>query len=205
MRWQNAMTRAAASAAAIAVVLVGGAALAADIMLNAVNYVDKPVGKTVSVEIFNDSPINIALKEQFEAELRNQGYTVQDGAQFIVSIDTRDTSGSWTGGGSTSIIDIANQDNHTGTDSPKVRMRIFDTQRGGLLNKKQETGVTEVSPSEFRIDATVEDRSNGRRMWEGWTIMGIEGGDNTIAQHAMVAPLVSNIGKTVRDAVIPLR
>lgn len=205
MRWQNAVTRASATAATLAALLVGGVALAGDIMLNAVAYVDKPLGRTVAVEIFDDSPLNIAMKEQFERELINQGYAVEKGAQFILSIETRDESGKWSGGGSTSPIDIANSENHTGTDAPDVRVRIFDIQRGGLLNKKQEKNVTEVSPSEFRIDATLEDRSNGRRLWEAWTITKIEGTGDEATQRAMVAPIVSNIGKTIRDATIPSR
>lgn len=204
MRWRIAMTRASATAATLAAILVGGGALAADIMLNAVSYVEKPLGRTVTVEIFDDSPLNLAIKQQFETELRNQGYAVESGAQFILSIETRDMSGSWSGGGSTSPIDISNSPNHTGTDAPDVRVRIFDIQRGGLLNKKQETGVTEVSPSQFRIDASLEDRANGRRLWEAWSISNISGTDNATVQRAMVAPIVSNIGKTVRDATIPV-
>jgi hypothetical protein len=194
------------SAAALAFVCLSAAkAEANDIVLNAVSYADMPLGRTVAVEILDDSQKNLDLKKQFEDELKAAGFTLDSGARLIMTIETRDESGSWSGGGSTSLIDLANSDNHTGTDAPDVRVRIFDTQRGGILNQKREYGVTEVSPSQFRINASLEDRTNGRRIWEGWSIVNIDGTDDPALQRAMVTPIVKNIGNTVRDEKIPGR
>lgn len=203
MRWQAAFSMTIGVVACVGIAVFSGSASAQDIVLNAVAYEEHAPERTVSVEIYNDSEQNLTLKSHFEKELAAQGYTIEANARLVLSIDTRDTSGSWSGGGSTSPIDITNRDNHTGTDAPDVRVRLFDTQRGGIFNQKREYGVTEVSPSQFRIDAVLEDRTDGRRIWEAWTITNVSASDNPALQRAMVTPIVGNIGKTVRDETIP--
>lgn len=194
-------------ALSVAVVAMGTSlpVKAADIMLNAVSYADIPDKKSVAIELFNDSPRNLDLKAQFEEQLRQAGYTIDQSAQLIFSFDTRDTSGKWTGGGSSGLISLENSDNHTGTDAPRVRVSIFDTQKGGILNEGSERGITEVAPSQIRVEVTLEDRTNGRRLWEAWTVSNIGASDDPSVPKSMVGPLVQNIGKTVRDETIPSR
>lgn len=203
IRWPNVFR---SLGVAIGIAVAGATSAAAnEIVLNAVSYADMPLGRTITVEILDDSQKNLDLKKQFEEALKSKGYAIESGAQMVLTIETRDESGKWSGGGSTSPIDIANRDNHTGTDAPDVRVRIFDTQRGGILNQKRDYGVTEISPSQFRIDAFLEDRSNGRRLWEGWSVVDVDGSEDPQLQRSMVTPIVSNIGKTVRDEKIPSR
>lgn len=172
---------------------------AQQIMLNAVSYEPIPSGESVMVEIFDDSEDNKRLKKQFEDQLKSQGYTIADDARLILSFETRDTSGTWTGGGPNRLVEIGNAGNHTGTDAPDVRVNIFDNQRGGLLNPKPNKGVTQVAPSQYRVDASIEDRTNGKRLWQGWGIANIGSADDPAIQNAMVRPIVEHIGKTVRD------
>lgn len=180
-------------------VMSSAVAHAQQIMLNAVSYEPIPSGEAVMVEIFDDSDVNQRLKNRFEAQLKSQGYTITEGARLILSFETRETSGKWTGGGPNRLVEIGNAGNHTGTDAPDVRVNIFDNQRGGLLNPKPNKGVTQVAPSQYRIDASLEDRSNGKRLWQGWSIAAVGGADDPAVQNAMVKPIVEHIGKTVRD------
>ena len=191
-------------ALAICATLYAPASHAADIALNAVSYFDLPQGKSVTVETFDDSDSTVQLQKHFTTELVAQGYTVIDNARLILSFVTRDTSGTWSGGGPNRLIEFKNSDDHTGTEAPDVRLNIYDNRRGGILNPKRDTGITEVAPSQYRIEAAIEDRSNGRRLWEGWSVADIGASDDPALLVAMVKPIVGSIGMTVRDQKIPL-
>ncbi len=179
-------------------------ARAQNITVNAVSYSEIPANASVTVETFNDSAQNMALKKRFETELAAQGYDVTPNGRLILSFDVSDQSGTWTGGGPNRLIELKNSDDHTGTDAPNVRLNIFDSNRGGLLNPKRDPGITQVAPSELRIDATIEDRDNGRRLWQGWTTANISAANDAVLQRALVKPIIDNIGNTVRDDKIPL-
>jgi len=175
-------------------------ARAQGVELNAVSYADIPRGEAITVETFDDAKEIVKLKKLFEEELRAEGYTVSDNARLILSFEARDESGKWTGGGPNRLIELRNSQNHTGDNAPDVRVSIFDSQRGGLLNPKRDKGITQVAPSEFRIDASIEDRSNGKRLWQGWSVTTDSIGAEDSARHrSMVKPIVENIGKTVRS------
>ncbi len=168
--------------------------------LNAVSFAELPPTKEITVETFDDSEKVIKLKKLFEEELRLAGYTITENARLILSFEARDTEGKWTGGGPNRLIEIKNSDNHTGKDAPDVRVNIFDSQRGGLLNPKRDKGITQVAPSQFRIDATIEDRTDGKRLWQGWSVTEeYPAGEDQAVHRSMVNPIVESIGKTVRN------
>ena len=170
------------------------------IEFNAVAFAEVPRGEAVTVETFDDSEQVLKLKTLFEEELRLQGYTVTDKGRLILSFEARDTSGKWTGGGPNRLIELKNSDNHTGDNAPDVRVSIFDSQRGGLLNPKRDKGITQVAPSEFRIDSTIEDRETGKRLWQGWSTTNDGAvGEEANVHRSMVKPIIENIGKTVRS------
>ena len=189
-----------------AVLLLAGPlpAIAADGMLNAVSFLPVPSGASVMVEIYDDSDQNIALKNMFEQALREKGYTVSEDGRLVLSFETRGTEGTWTGGGPNRLIEIANDEDHTGTKAPDVRLNLFNSNRGGLLNKKRDPGITQVAASEYRIDANIVDRQEGRRLWEAWSIAEVGAADDPTLHSAMVKPIVSGIGQTIRQMVFPL-
>ena len=48
-----------------------------------------------------------------------------------------------------------------------------------------------------RIDATVEDRASGKRLWQGWTVGALGQADSLSLMRKMVSPMVDGLGKTV--------
>lgn len=187
------------SVLALVGLLASTPAIADAVTVNAQSYHEVPSNEAVTVETFDDSEQSLRIKKHFEDELRAQGYTLKPDARLILSFEARDTAGSWSGGGPNRLVEIGNSQNHTGADAPDVRLNIFNSQRGGLLNPKRDRGITQVTPSEFRIDATLEDRSNGRRLWQGWSTTNIGSTGDASGHVAMVRPIVHNIGKTVRN------
>ncbi len=200
------MKRALIAAAAVVALSHGlqHRALAAEAVLNAVSYLPLPSSKAVTVETFDDSEESLNLQKIFEDALRARGYDVSPSAGMVLSIESRDRSGTWTGGGPNRLIELRNNQDHTGTDAPAVRLNIFDSNRGGLINPKRDPGITQVTPSHFRIDITIEDRSNGKRIWQGWSETETGSSDDLEARRAMVRPLVDSIGQTVREQRFPV-
>ena len=180
--------------------LLSSTAHAQAVDLNAVSYAELPPTKEITVETFDDSEKVLKLKELFEEELRLAGYTLTNNARLILSFEARDTEGKWSGGGPNRLIEIRNSDNHTGKDAPDVRVNIFDSERGGLLNPKRDKGITQVASSQFRIDATIEDRTDGKRLWQGWSVTNeYPVGEDQAVHRSMVNPIIQSIGKTVRN------
>lgn len=188
------------TAVAMSVLILASPLRAEGIQVNAVSFSEIPKDESIYVEIFDDSAENQDLKKLFENELRAKGYSISEEGRLILSFETRDTSGKWSGGGPNRLIEMRNSDNHTGKDAPEVRVSIFDSQRGGILNPKRDKGITQVAPNEFRIDVVIEDRTNGRRLWQAWTSTSDNAGAEDTAFHrAMVKPIIDNIGKSTHN------
>ncbi len=168
--------------------------------VHAVAFAELPKGSAINVEIFDDAKENQDLKALFEDELRSAGYNVTEKGRLILSFETRDTSGKWSGGGPNRLIEMRNSDNHTGKDAPEVRLSIFDSQRGGILNPNRDQGITQVAPGEFRIDVVIEDRTNGRRLWQAWSSTNDNAGaEDTVFHRSMVKPIIQTIGKSTQN------
>lgn len=170
------------------------------IEVHGVSFAELPKNTDITVETFDDAKENQDLKKLFEDELRSAGYTVKDNARLILSFETRDTSGKWSGGGPNRLIEMRNTDNHTGKDAPEVRLNIFDSQRGGILNPKRDQGIIQVAPGEFRIDVAIEDRTNGRRLWQAWSsTTDNAGAEDTAFHRSMVQPIIEKIGTNTQN------
>jgi len=182
--------------------LVGGTALAqserASVetgVLNAVAYQPLPTGTAIAVRPLDNSDINLALQKMFENALRDKGYTVTKDATLVFSFDTGGEIGAWSDAGRRSIIELQARGGRDGTEDAHAIVNIFNSTRGGLLNEGR-GGTSITTPSQVRVDATVEDRSNGQRLWHGWTIANLGYGDREALTRAMVPALADSLGRS---------
>jgi len=67
-------------------------------ILNAQSLRPIPEGLAVSVEPLDNSRENLRIQAEFERELTQQGYRVENGARLILTFETRDEIGSWSSG-----------------------------------------------------------------------------------------------------------
>ncbi|MDA0996826.1 MAG: hypothetical protein O2944_01305 [Proteobacteria bacterium] len=186
--------------AAMAVVLASAhLAAAGDAVMSAVSYLPLPNDRMIAVEAYDNSEETVQLQKSIEAALKKSGYTVSQSSRLVLSFEHRDAAGAWTGGGPNRLIELRNRPDHSGTKSPDVRLNIYDSNRGGLINPKPDPGITQVTPSRYRIDISIDDRSDGKRFWQAWSETNIGASDDPAAQQAMVTPLITSIGTTIRD------
>ena len=168
-------------------------------LLNSVAYGKIAPGTPIAVRPLDNSDQNLVLQEHFERQLRAKGYAVSDDANLVLSFETRDVVGAWSDGGVRTLIELKNNRHRTGQDPPQVNLNIYHSSRGGLLNKGRGGGTSIVTPSQYRLDAVIDDRSNGERVWQAWATADIRGAGTGALSQAMVPALVDSLGSTVKN------
>ena len=191
--------------AALLLSWVTAPAVHAEGLLNAVSFQPLPEGAALFVRPLDNSDQNIALQAEFERELKQKGYTVSKDATLIFSFETRDAAGSWTGGGPNRFVELSNNNDQTGVNAPQVRFNLFNSTRGGLLNPDRKDRTRTVTPSRFRIDVTIENKTNGKRLWQGWSTADIHLGTTRAMSRSMIPAIVNGLGKTVKKKSFPLK
>src|SRR6266511_4908156 len=130
--------------------------------LNAVAFAAMPADAVLGVRVLDDSDENLAIKRQMEAVLAGRGFRIgTDDASLVLTIDTGERVGAW----------------HTTSQTDRVPMmddrgRLFPQ---GELDVTRQVRLplprtTIVTPAQYRIGITIDDRGSGARIWQGWTI-----------------------------------
>ena len=172
-------------------------------VVNAVSYRPVPSGSAVMVRVMDNSDANLALKTDFETALKSQGFQISSDSPLVFTFETRDVVGAWSDSGRRSIIELEGRGGRMGGEDAKARVNIFNTERGGLLNKGEgETNI--VTQGRFRLDLTLDDRTSRKRLWQGWaeSDQGQHRGSDLLA--AMVPIIVGTVGRTVRREAFKL-
>ncbi|MEQ8193324.1 MAG: hypothetical protein RIB59_02430, partial [Rhodospirillales bacterium] len=138
-----------------AFVLPAPPAVAQDALLNAVSYEKFGRDLPIAVRVLDNSDVNVALKPVFERVLREKGFTVVDNAGLILSFDTRSEGGAWSDAGDRALIELKNQEGTPHSNEPEVRLNLFNSSRGGVLNPGN-PGTKQVSATMYRVDVTIE-------------------------------------------------
>jgi hypothetical protein len=172
--------------------------------INAVSFLPVPVGSMILVRPLDNSDSNLILQKDFERALKSKGYTVGKDATLILTFETRDDSGAWAGGGENRFLELSNNSDQSGINAPRVRLNLFNSKRGGLLNPDRRDVTRTVTPSSFRIDVSIDDKSNGKRMWQGWSSASARVGGNRETSRKMIPVLVDGLGQTIRRKTFSL-
>ncbi len=188
--------------------LVAGRASAQSVdegLLNAVAYKPQPAGVTIAVRPMDDSDENLVLQKRIEGELTAQGYSVSGDGALILTFETRDTVGAWSDSGRRSVLEFQYKNEEgIGGDNERLRLNLFDSAQGGVFNEGRAHGTSIVTPSLYRIDATVDDRRNGERLWQAWATASLQQSDGATLTRSMVPVMVGSLGKTVRRQTFQL-
>ena len=172
--------------------------------LNAVAYKPLPAGAAINVRTLDDSEENQNLQQRFEGELRVLGYAVDKRGPLVLSLETRGTVGAWNDGGRRSVLELQSQGDGLGGDRQRMLFNLFDSQSGGVVNPGTAHGTSIVTPSQYRLDVTLEDRASGERVWEAWATADLQQSDSATISQAMVPVLARSLGRTVREQAFAL-
>jgi hypothetical protein len=167
-------------------------------LLNAVAYKPLPQGLAVTVRPLDNSDENLLLQEEFERELRASGHTVAADAPLIMTFEVRDMVGAWSNRDRRSILEFEGSGGGIGGDSHRARLNLFDSGRGGVLNQGRGGGTSIVTPTKYRLDATIDARAGGKRLWQAWATADLGQSDGFDLTKAMIPAVVNSLGQTVK-------
>ncbi|NQU59891.1 MAG: hypothetical protein HQ512_02070 [Rhodospirillales bacterium] len=185
--------------------LAAGTSAFAEGLVNAVSFQPIPAGSAIFVRPLDNSDQNLVLLADFEKALKKKGYTISKDADLILTFETLDSAGSWTGGGTNPFIELSNNHDQSGVKAPRVHFNLFNSARGGLLNPDRQEKTRTVTPSRFRIDVTLDDKTNGKRLWQGWSSSDIAISVNPSATRTMIPVIIDGLGKNVKEKSFPLQ
>lgn len=169
-------------------------------LMNAVLYNPLPAGAAVTVSPLDNSDDNMILQKVFETDLAARGYKISADAPLILSFETRDVVGAYTSRDARHVLELSGGGGQGGGEDTKARVNVFDSNTGGLLNPGRDTGDTHiVTPTQYRMDVTIDRRDNGSRLWQAWALADLGQSDGLTLTRAMVPVITRAIGKTVRQ------
>jgi hypothetical protein len=174
-------------------------------LLNAVSYEKIPLGTAIAVSPLDNSDENLALQRQFEGELRTAGYTVAKDAPLILTFAIHDAVGSYLDGNARHVLEFSGTSGRGVDENARARVNVFDSAGGGLINTGSESAdTTIVTPSKYRMDASLDSRETGRRLWQAWATADLGRSDGRALTMAMVPAITRQVGQTVRQMPFPL-
>lgn len=206
MFWKSGVLTAAAlcALAAFAALPAASAKAADNITLSAVALGPLASGAPLRVRFLDDSDENFRIKRSLEAALTAQGFQMDPQAMLVLTFETREEAGSFYDAGEGSIVHFSG---HTGAGAGEgdasAMVNVFDSQRGGLLNKGDQPGVSVTSNSTYRLEVSVDDRTSGRRVWEAWSTAALDHNGPAAAIAAMVPAIAAHVGKSASQVVVP--
>lgn len=205
-RWAYALAGAAVCVAATAVLAAEEpkeASTPPKGMVNAIAFLPMAEKAAIAVRPLDDSDANLKLKTAFEQALRARGNGVSADSNLILTFETKDEVGAWTDEGRRHVLELRAEGGREGGEYAHAKVNIYDSQSGGLLNQGR-GGTAIATPSAYRIEVTLDDRSNGKRVWQGWTVAKLVHGDRTELSKAMAGALVQSLGRTVDQRTFDL-
>jgi hypothetical protein len=165
--------------------------------LNAVAFEPMPARAVLEVRVLDNSDENLAIEREIEAALASHGFRIgTDDPSLVLTIDTSERVGAWS---TTSSIDRVPTMDDRGRLFPQGELDVTRQVRLPLPR------TTIVTPPQYRIGITIDDRVSGERVWQGWTIADLSEGQPAELASAMVPKLVESFGRTVREEHFPLR
>ncbi|MBL6929113.1 MAG: hypothetical protein ISR44_08050 [Rhodospirillales bacterium] len=175
-------------------------------LFNSVSY--KPISAGVSLKVrpLDNSNDNLVLQEEFERALAERGFVVSGDAKYVLSFETSDVVGAYTERDTRHVVELSGSGGRGGGEDMRARVNMFDSSAGGLFNAGKGTGDTSiVTPTQYRMDATIDDKESGRRLWQAWAVADLEQSDGLTLTLAMVPVVAGAVGETVKQKTFSVR
>ncbi len=168
-------------------------------LMNAIAYLDLSKKESIAVKPLDNSDDNMVLLAVFEKALSDNGYTVAADAPLIMTFDTRDMVGAWSTNRQSTMLELQNNRDRKGSQTPKVLLNIYNSSRGGVFNKgKDKSGTRIVTPSQYRLDVSIDNKNDGKRLWQAWAVANKGHRGSLYLAKSMIPVIVDSLGRTVK-------
>lgn len=166
-------------------------------LLHAVSFEPLPEGMPILVRPLDDTDENLAIKKEFEAAMATDGFNVAaDEARLVLSFETREEVAAGPAPKPQTTIHLRGQEGRMSTSDERNVPKLIEAPRDGTRIYR---------PSRYRIDATIDDKLDGTRLWQGWAVAGLDEHTHLFLAKTMVPAIVDGIGQTVREKPFPLQ
>ncbi len=167
-------------------------------MVNAVAFSALPEELVVEVTLFDNTDLDLAIRDEMIEALEGAKHAVSDGAPYELSLET-----------DAEAIRYSSKDPSLGEISSvggglDVELNVWSSTKDSLLGGRQERTVRQ-GENHFEIHAVLTDRQAGSVVWEGRATVEGDRGSAAPITRKMVDSLVANLGRTVNDGTFPAR
>lgn len=168
-------------------------------MLYSASYVPMPPGTPITIRLLDDNDASRELAESFRRELTAKGYRVVDNANFVVTFWL---TGSFDTGEQQARRALVEMGGEGGTgarvdNDAEVRVNLFSTRGGGLFQDPDRSSKAR-SGSRYRLYASAQELSSGKRAWIGQAVLDAQAADPFAVADSLVPVLAGSFGQTVR-------
>lgn len=172
----------------------------ADGVLNALSMRPFDAKAPIFVRTMDDANDSIALRDQFQANLDTIGYKVSDDADLVVTITIQKTLSGISPQQKSGLISLQASGGRGGGENASAMLNLFDSAKGGALNKGQTNQIATSSTGTIRLDVTIDSLKEKHRLWQGWVNAPIED-ENNLTPY--VKALAENLGQRAKQVAVP--
>lgn len=167
-------------------------------ILYAASYVPIPPGSAITIRLLDDNDSARELGETFRRELTARGFKIVDRSNFTVTFWLTGTFDTGEQQARRALVELGGEVGSRNVDTgAEARVNLFSTRGGGLFQDPDRSSKAR-SGSRYRLFASVQEETSGRRAWTGQAHLDTHGGDPLAVAEALVPYLAGSFGKTVR-------
>ncbi len=166
-------------------------------VVHAVSYREVPNPLSLSITLFDDSNLDLRIRDQMVASLERAKYSLGDNPLFELELSSGVRSGSFSAANPSLGRFSSN------TDDTRFEMNIWSSSQDSILGGRHSDRDRRTFSS-FEIQATLRERSLGEVVWEGRAVVEAERDQADPYVPRMVESLVQSLGRTVRDSTFPV-
>lgn len=193
--------------AVLVTTLVSGSCFAQsakEAMVNAVQYRPIPAGAVIEIQVRDNSDGNLVLLALLSQAMQSKGYPLAETGTLVLTIETRDEIGAWSTSGNGNVIEFQTTQGSGRTDDSELRINLFDSNSNSLLSNSQSSPTVIVTPTRYVVNATLDSREEGKRLWEGWITSELGQSDGQKLTERMIPVLADTFGTSVSRKVVVL-
>lgn len=152
-----------------------------------------PATYTVDVEVSDDSPQMLKIRDSVIGALKRRSAQVSGSAQLVLIIDVYTVRE----GAIRKKRDLGSV-NDGSSEQIRARMNLWSNKRDSVIGGRRD-GIIKGALDEVRVEISINDKSNGKCVWRGDAQYGSAGEDQWEIAEKTTVQLIGSVGKDVRD------
>ncbi len=185
---------------ALVLLLVAGGARAGDsALVSTTLFRDLPPGTAVSVEVYDDSELNLRVRDDFVAALEARGVDIAEDAPLELMLDLQVREGRL------EVTEPSLGRASSNVSDSRVELNVLSNREDSVLGgRRSDPGTRVVRESLVNLNAQLRDPGARELLWQGdaSTAMDRRGLDGLAPR--LVAPLADSYGRSVANAEVRL-